>query len=344
MNDEPQTMLEVRDLTVVFTTDGQEATSVSELNFTLSGGEILGIVGESGSGKSITSTAVMGLLPRAAQVSGSIRFQGEELLGRTEGELRALRGNRVAMIFQDALAALNPVHTVGEQLAEAVRVHARATSRAHLRERAIELLDTVGIPSPEQRVDQFPHEFSGGMRQRIMIAMSIANDPDLIIADEPTTALDVTVQAQIIDVLRRVQERTGCALVFITHDLGVVAGIADRVLVMYAGRKVEEAPVDELFYSTAHPYTIGLLDSMPRLDQQRDSPLYSIPGTPPDPTALPPGCRFAPRCEYAVAGLCDEREIPFIEVTDGHGAACVRIAEVRELRAAGRSTEENRSR
>jgi oligopeptide/dipeptide ABC transporter ATP-binding protein len=337
MSDTPAPVLEVEDLRVRFRSDSGLVTSVDGLSFQLLPGETLGVVGESGSGKSVTSMAVMGLLPKAAQVSGSIRLRGEELLGKSEHDLQTLRGRRIAMIFQDALAALNPVHTVGEQLMEAVRVHDGRASRSRLRARAVELLDTVGIPSPEQRVDQFPHEFSGGMRQRIMIAMSIANDPDVLIADEPTTALDVTVQAQVLDVLRRIQERTGSAMLLITHDLGVVAGLADRVLVMYAGKMVEQAPVEPIVYETAHPYTIGLLDSMPRVDQQTGSELFSIPGMPPKPTDLPAGCRFSPRCAWAVAGLCDVDDIPVSEISPLHSAACLRLEAVREARHGGAS-------
>ncbi|MFD5224860.1 ABC transporter ATP-binding protein [Microbacterium sp. NPDC058342] len=328
--------LDVTDLTVVFPTDDGPAVSVDALSFSLRPGETLGIVGESGSGKSVTSLAIMGLLPKAAKVAGSIRLAGDELIGLKEDALREVRGNRIAMIFQDALAALNPVLTVGEQLAEAVRVHRRGCSAVELRTRSVELLDLVGIPSPQQRVDQYPHEFSGGMRQRIMIAMSIANDPDVLIADEPTTALDVTVQAQVLDVLRRVQERTGSAMLLITHDLGVVAGLADRVLVMYGGRLVEQAAVEPIFYDTAHPYTLGLLDSMPRLDRSSDgSALYSIPGTAPAATTVTPGCRFAPRCAYAIEGICDAAPVPISQVAHDHAARCLRIDEVRMMRRGG---------
>ncbi|MCA0346506.1 MAG: ABC transporter ATP-binding protein [Actinobacteria bacterium] len=335
MSNSDTPVLEVTDLRVQFSNDAGTATSVDGLSFELMPGETLGVVGESGSGKSVTSMAVMGLLPKAAKVTGSIRLRGEELLGKSEDAMQSVRGQRIAMVFQDALAALNPVHTVGEQLMEAVQVHDSSKTKSQLRARAIELLDTVGIPSPKQRVDQYPHEFSGGMRQRIMIAMSIANDPDVLIADEPTTALDVTVQAQVLDVLRRVQERTGSAMLLITHDLGVVAGLADRVLVMYAGKMVEQAPIEPIFYETAHPYTLGLLDSMPRIDQDAGSKLFSIPGMPPKPTALPEGCRFSPRCSFAVAGLCDVGEIPVIDIDPDHSAVCLRLDEVRELRHGG---------
>ncbi|WP_210603705.1 ABC transporter ATP-binding protein [Brevibacterium oceani] len=333
-----QPLLTVDDLGVVFSTDNGPATSVGGLSFDLYANETLCLVGESGSGKSITSMAIMGLLPRTAEVTGSIRFRGDELLTKTDGQLRELRGSRISMVFQDALAALNPVKTVGGQLMEAVRVHAPKRSRAEERARAIELLDIVGIPTPDQRVDQYPHEFSGGMRQRIMIAMSIANDPDVLIADEPTTALDVTVQAQVLEVLRRVQERTNSALLLITHDLGVVAGLADRVLVMYSGKKVEEGEAEDIFYRPSHPYTLGLLEAMPRLDESSgDSPLYSIPGSPPDPSELPPGCRFAPRCRFAVPGTCDSSPIPEREISDRHSSVCLRIDEVAAVRQ-GEST------
>ncbi|MDW5595021.1 ABC transporter ATP-binding protein [Conexibacter stalactiti] len=324
-------ILRVGDLRVTFATDDGPAVAVDGLSFDLFPGETVGIVGESGSGKSATAMALLGLLPGTATVTGSIAFGEQELLGAPERELRAIRGNRIAMVFQDALAALNPAHTVGRQLTEAIRVHDRAVPKAELRARAIELLETVGIPSARQRADQYPHEFSGGMRQRVMIAMSIANDPDVIIADEPTTALDVTVQAQVLEVLRAVQERTRAAVLLITHDLGVVAGLADRVLVMYAGGKVEEAAVEPLFALPSHPYTQGLLQSLPRLDDDGDDGrLRYIPGRPPNPTALPAGCRFLPRCPHALAGLCDSDPLPLATVGAGHVAACARIDAARE--------------
>jgi oligopeptide/dipeptide ABC transporter ATP-binding protein len=328
-------VLEVTDLRIGFATDEGYAVAVDGLSFTLHAGETLGIVGESGSGKSITSMALLGLLPKRATVTGSILFHGVELVGMAEKRLEGIRGNRIAMIFQDALAALNPVLTVGAQLEEAVRVHDGSASRKQLRARAIELLDIVGIPSPPERVDQYPHQFSGGMRQRVMIAMSMANDPEVIIADEPTTALDVTVQAQILDVLRRIQQRTRAAVLLITHDLGVVAGLADRVMVMYAGMKMEEADIEPIFYETAHPYTRGLLDSLPRLDKRSDGTrLAYIPGRPPSPAALPPGCRFEPRCPHAVAGVCDVAPVAPIALAPGHSAACLRLDEIRAAEAA----------
>jgi oligopeptide/dipeptide ABC transporter ATP-binding protein len=316
-------VLAVDDLGVVFETDRGPAVTVDGISFEVHAGETVGIVGESGSGKSTTSLAVMGLLPRNARVTGSIRLQGEELVGRSDEEMRDLRGNRVAMVFQDSLAALNPVLTVGAQLAEAVRVHHPGTRSSVLRARAVELLELVGIPSPQTRVDRYPHEFSGGMRQRAVIAMAVANEPSLIIADEPTTALDVTVQAQILQVLRNVQEETGTAIMLITHDLGVVAGVADRVLVMYAGGLVEQGSVEQAFYEPSHPYTRGLLASLPRMDRRsRDERLFQIAGQPPRATALPPGCRFGPRCELFRADPCAVTAPPVEQVGPGHVAAC----------------------
>ncbi|GAA1911569.1 ABC transporter ATP-binding protein [Nocardioides hwasunensis] len=316
-------VLAVDDLRVVFDTDRGPALTIDGVSFEVRAGETVGIVGESGSGKSTTSLAVMGLLPRNAQVTGSIRLQGRELLGLADDEMRELRGNRVAMVFQDSLAALNPVVSVGDQLAEAVRVHRPGTRPSVLRARAIELLELVGIPSPQTRVDRYPHEFSGGMRQRAVIAMAVANEPSLIIADEPTTALDVTVQAQILQVLRDVQTATGTAIMLITHDLGVVAGVADRVLVMYAGGLVEQGSVEQAFYEPSHPYTRGLLASLPRTDRRsRDERLFQIAGQPPRPTALPPGCRFGPRCGFFQADPCATTAPPAVPVGTGHVAAC----------------------
>ncbi len=321
--------LSVRDLTVRFPSEDGLVTSVQDLSFDVQEGQTLGIVGESGSGKTVTSMAILGLLPSNAKLTGSIRFRGRELIGLTERELREVRGKGVAMIFQDALTALNPVMTVGAQIREAVRVHDESLSKSALRDRAIELLEVVGVPSPAARVEQHPHEFSGGMRQRVMIAMSIANEPDVLIADEPTTALDVTVQAQVLDVIERIQQRTRTAILLITHDLGVVAGVADRVLVMYAGGKVEEGPVDPIFYETAHPYTQGLLASLPRIDRRDgDTRLYRIPGGPPSPLARPSGCAFHPRCPHSQPGLCDvDRPVPVV-IGATHTAVCLRTAEI----------------
>ncbi|MFF0447914.1 ABC transporter ATP-binding protein [Streptomyces sp. NPDC004609] len=317
-------LLSVRDLTVRYRTDSGMVTAVEGLSFSMAEGRTLGIVGESGSGKSAASMAIMGLLPKSAQVSGSIRFRGQELLGLPDQRLREIRGRRIAVIFQDALAALNPMMSVGAQIAEAVRVHDPAMDRAALTERAAELLDVVGIPSPRTRLGQYPHEFSGGMRQRVMIAMGIANEPDVLIADEPTTALDVTVQAQVLDVIQRVQERTATSVMLITHDLGVVAGIADRVLVMYAGRKLEEGPVEPVFYQPSHPYTRGLLAALPRIDR-RTRRLAQIPGRPPLPGERPTGCPFQPRCPHAVPAECGVADAAPLDMGDDHTTACVRV-------------------
>ncbi|MCC6227376.1 MAG: ABC transporter ATP-binding protein, partial [Microthrixaceae bacterium] len=299
------TLLDVVDLTVTFPTPDGPVTPVSGLSFSLGAGESLGVVGESGSGKSVTSMAIMGLLPKKAVVSGSITFDGIDLLAAREKDLCSIRGMRIAMIFQDALTSLNPVYTVGYQISEMIRCHQPEVGKAELRDRATDLLDAVGIPNPAQRVDQYPHEFSGGMRQRAMIAMAIANEPDLLIADEPTTALDVTVQAQVMEVMERIQERTSSSLLLITHDLGVVAGVADRIMVMYAGRDAEQGSVEEIFYDPRHPYTRGLLGSLPRVDRREGgAALNRIRGNPPSLLHLPPGCPFWPRCPYTVRGRC----------------------------------------
>jgi oligopeptide/dipeptide ABC transporter ATP-binding protein len=257
-----------------------------------------------------------------------VKFRGEELLGKSERQLQPIRGQKVAMIFQDALTALNPVFTVGAQIAESISVH-HDLGKSDLHARVIELLDLVGIPNPTQRIDQYPHEYSGGMRQRAMIAMSIANEPDVLIADEPTTALDVTIQAQVLDVLERIKERTRSSIILITHDLGVVAGTADRVMVMYAGKQVELASVDDTFYTPRMPYTQGLLASLPRLDRRAGNErLHRIQGQPPSLIFLPPGCAFNPRCPHARAGVCDTVVPPLELVGQDHWAACVRVDEI----------------
>ena len=323
MTEPKDPVLEVDQLSVTFRARHGDVEVLRDVSLSIGPGETLGVVGESGSGKSVTGAAIMGLLPSNADVTGSVRFLGQELLGAPESVMRDLRGRRIAVVAQDALTALNPVHTVGSQIAEAIKVHDSGPTRAQLRARAIDLLDLVGIPQPSARVDSYPHEFSGGMRQRALIAMTVANEPDLIIADEPTTALDVTVQAQVLDVLARIQERTSSSLMLITHDLGVVAGVADRVLVMYSGSPVESSDVDSLFHATAHPYTRGLLASLPRIDSRdRSVPLYRIPGLQPSPAERPPGCPFHPRCDIAVAGTCDvDLPLPTL-VGPGHISAC----------------------
>jgi oligopeptide/dipeptide ABC transporter ATP-binding protein len=267
--------------------------------------------------------AILGLLPTTATVTGSITFKGRELIGLKEKELQPLRGSKIAMVFQDALAALNPVHRVGDQIAEAIKVHDDAIDAKTLDERVVELLDVVGIPDPAIRARQYPHEYSGGMRQRAMIAMSIANEPDILIADEPTTALDVTIQAQVLEVMERIQDRTESSIMLITHDLGVVAGVADRVLVMYAGRVAEIARVESVFYEPRHPYTQGLLGSLPRLDAREGDRLARIVGQPPSLLALPAGCAFHPRCPYArVPGRCSDERPELRLVADDQQAAC----------------------
>jgi peptide/nickel transport system ATP-binding protein len=340
-------VLEVRDLAVDFA----GSPAVRGVGFELERGEVLGIVGESGSGKSVTALAVLGLLPHTATVSGSVRLDGTELIGAPEATLNSVRGARIAMVFQDPLSAFTPVYRIGEQIAEAVRAH-QDISKEKAALRAVELLDLVGIPEPHIRAAAFPHEFSGGMRQRAMIAMAVANDPDVILADEPTTALDVTIQAQVLDVLRTVRRETGAAMVLVSHDLGVIAGSADRVAVMYAGRVVETAPVEELFARPRMPYTLGLIGAVPRLDSAGQAPaaLVPVPGAPPAVGALPPGCPFAPRCPLAVdACLAAEPALtgtpltgsaptgsaptePPLTGSEGtaHLAACVRADEIAE--------------
>ena len=323
------TVLSVKDLHVSFPSEDVAVRSVRGIDFELSTGEVLGIVGESGSGKSVTSLAIMGLLPPNATVSGSIVLHGEELIGKSDHGMSHIRGNELAMVFQDPLSALTPIYTVGYQLIEALRVH-QDLSKSASEVRAVELLDLVGIPNAKLRVKSFPHEFSGGMRQRVMIAMAIANDPDVIIADEPTTALDVTIQAQVLDVLKVAQKETGAAVIMITHDLGVVAGIADRVQVMYAGRAVETGSIEDVYYRARMPYTIGLLGSVPRLDESEKRALVPVEGNPPSPVNLPAGCTFAPRCPMVI-DACRVDEPALVEVdTPGHRAACIRSDEIAE--------------
>jgi oligopeptide/dipeptide ABC transporter ATP-binding protein len=324
-------VLEVDDLHVTFASPDGPVQAVRGLDLSVSEGESLGIVGESGSGKSVSMLAVMGLLPRNAQITGSVRFRGEQLLGRPEPELRRLRGGKLAMIFQDPMTSLNPVLNVGFQIAEAIEAHHPETNRKAALARAAELLDLVGIPNAAARARQYPHEFSGGMRQRAMIAMAIANDPDVLVADEPTTALDVTIQAQILEVLERAQEATGAAIVLITHDLGMVAGTADRVVVMYAGRAVETGSIFDVFGHPRHPYTLGLLASLPRLDDSGQERLLPIPGSPPSMVHPPSGCAFHPRCRF-VRTMCRE-ETPCLRPIEGTAqcSACHFAEELDEL-------------
>jgi oligopeptide/dipeptide ABC transporter ATP-binding protein len=317
-------VLSIQGLTTEFVTPGGVVRAVNDVSWELYPGETLGVVGESGSGKSVTAMSILGLIqsPPGRIVGGEILFEGRDLLKMPAKEMRQLRGSQIGMIFQDPMTSLNPVMSVGQQISEALRLHDRGMSREQARARAIELLTMVGVPNPEGRFDQYPHEHSGGMRQRAMIAMAIANDPKVLIADEPTTALDVTIQAQVLDVLRTAQQRTNAATILITHDLGVIAEHADRVIVMYGGKVVEVADVHSLFSAPRHPYTLGLMSSLPRLDVDLQR-LDPIPGAPPNPIKLPPGCSFHPRCRVSKGReLCRTEEPPLYEVGGGQRAAC----------------------
>jgi peptide/nickel transport system ATP-binding protein len=315
-------VLSVQDLHVSFPTEDGVVQAVRGVSFDIAQHELIGVVGESGSGKSVTFLAVMGLLPKSARVTGSIRVVGEELVGRPDKEIRKVRGKKVAMIFQDPLTALNPVHRVGDQIVEMIDAH-QDLDKDEADKRAVELLDLVGIPQAATRAKQYPHEFSGGMRQRAMIAMAIANEPDILIADEPTTALDTTVQAQILEVIQNVQHELGAAVAFITHDLGVIARIADRVQVMYAGRVVERGEAYDLFLRPSHPYTLGLLRSLPEGGASR---LVPIRGAPPNMLRPPSGCAFHVRCEYATEA-CTE-ELPELRPFGTVETACIRVEEI----------------
>jgi oligopeptide/dipeptide ABC transporter ATP-binding protein len=322
-------LLSIADLNVTFRSDDGPVKAVRHVSFEVSPGEVLAVVGESGSGKSVTALAIMGLLPRSATITGSANFDGVELIGMKREDLRKIRGNDIAMIFQDPMTALNPVFKVGAQIGEIVEIHRDVTEKQAL-VRAIELLEMVGIPEPARRADQYPHEFSGGMRQRAMIAMAIANDPKLLIADEPTTALDVTIQAQVLEVVREAQKATGAAMMLITHDLGVVAGMADRINVMYGGTVFESGTTDEIFYKTGNPYTLGLLSSIPSLTARTEHKLKPIPGSPPNLLHLPPGCAFSPRCTF-VTEACLEVEADLITVEGAHRSRCHHIDQVRRV-------------
>jgi len=318
-------LLEVRDLQTHFTTDEGTVRAVDGVSFTIEAGKTLGMVGESGCGKSVTALSILRLVPSPPGriVAGRILYQGRDLMSLSDREMRAVRGNEIAMIFQEPMTSLNPVFTVGDQIGEAIRLHQK-TSRRETRERAIEMLRLVEMPEPARRVDEYPHQLSGGMRQRVMIAMALSCNPKLLIADEPTTALDVTIQAQILDLLAGLQERLGMALLLITHDLGVVAEQADDVIILYAGRIVERAPVGQLFAAPLHPYTRGLLDSLPQLGASREQRLRPIPGTVPPLTRLPSGCRFRDRCALAIDD-CARIDPPLEEKSRGHTAACIRV-------------------
>jgi peptide/nickel transport system ATP-binding protein len=317
-------MLEVRDLHISFPTDDGLVKAVDGLSFSLERGKTLGVVGESGSGKSVTSLGILGLHQQShADISGSIWLDGEELISASPERVRALRGSKMAMIFQDPLSALHPYFTVGSQISEAYLIHNRVGKKA-ARQHAVDMLGRVGIPQPAARADDYPHQFSGGMRQRAMIAMALCCDPELLIADEPTTALDVTVQAQILDLIADLQQEFGSAVIIITHDLGVVAELSDDILVMYSGRMAEYGSAEDIFGRAGHPYTWGLLSSMPRIDEARAERLVPIKGSPPSLINVPPGCPFHPRCDYAaMTGGRSETEIPMLREADpGHLVAC----------------------
>ncbi len=320
-------LLEVRGLTVTFPTETEQVTAVRGMNYHVDEGEVVALVGESGAGKSASAMAVVGLLPEYAEVTGSVRLHGDELLGLSDQRMSRIRGKAIGTVFQDPMSALTPVYTVGDQIAEAIQVHNRGTTGKAAGARAVELLELVGIGQPVRRARAFPHELSGGERQRVVIAIAIANDPDLIICDEPTTALDVTVQAQILDVLKTARDVTGAGVLIITHDLGVVAEFADRALVMYAGRAVEVASVRALYRDRQMPYTVGLLGSVPRLDAPQGARLVPIPGAPPSLAALPPGCPFAPRCPLAI-DECRAAEPELVTVAPNHSVACIRTEQV----------------
>jgi len=331
----PSPVLSVRNLCIGFRRGDREISIVEGVNLDVRAGETLAIVGESGCGKSVSSLAIMGLLPPSARASGQVRLTGEadagiEILSASERVMRTIRGRRIAMIFQEPMTSLNPLHRVGDQIVEAIRLH-RAVSASAAAAEALQMLNLVGIPEPARRLCVYPHEMSGGMRQRVMIAIALSCRPDVLIADEPTTALDVTIQAQILDLLARLQRELGMAIVFITHDLGVVAEIADRVMVMYAGRVVEEGSVAAVLNAPAHPYTRGLLASVPRPDlrERRGRPLNAIRGMVPDPAMPPDGCRFHPRCDHFLPRRCDANEPVLVPVAAAHAARCVRWDEIR---------------
>lgn len=314
-------LLEVKDLKINFKTEEGTVPAIHGVSFNINKGETLGVVGESGCGKSVTSLSIMRLIPMppGEVEKGEINFKGENLLSKSEIQMRSIRGNQISMIFQEPMTSLNPVLTCGEQIAEAIRLHQKLNKKESI-EKTIELLKIVGIPSPERRINEYPHQLSGGLRQRVMIAMALSCNPSLLIADEPTTALDVTIQAQILDLLKKLKNELGMSIMLITHDLGVVAEMAERIIVMYAGKVVEEGDVISLFRNPLHPYTEGLLNSVPRLDDTQDA-LYTIEGVVPNPLEMPKGCSFNPRCKYA-KHICFKSEPPLIEVSQGCRTAC----------------------
>ncbi|GAA0316271.1 ABC transporter ATP-binding protein [Bacillus carboniphilus] len=317
-----ETILNVENLHVSFKTQTGEVTAVRGVDFSLKKGETLAIVGESGSGKSVTAKSIMRLLPKHNTVipEGSISYEGKNVLTMSDREIQGIRGSNISMVFQDPMTSLNPTMKIGKQIMEGLKKHQKLT-KSEARQRALEMLELVGIPNPEDRLDAYPHQFSGGMRQRVVIAMALACNPKVLIADEPTTALDVTIQAQILDLMKDLQEKTGTAIVLITHDLGVVANMADRVAVMYAGKIVEQGTLDEIFYSPQHPYTLGLLQSMPKLHAKRTDPLVPIPGTPPDLATLGTGCAFAARCPYTMK-VCHHFDPVETTVESNHTVSC----------------------
>lgn len=316
-------LLEVKDLRVSFFTPAGEVKAVGGISYELNYGEVMGVVGESGSGKSVEAYSIMGLLQSPGKVvGGSVTFEGEDLLNYSKDRMTAFRGSKAAMIFQNPMTCLNPVYTVGNQLVEALRAHDKKISPADAKKHAMEMLEQVGINNVEKRMNQYPHEFSGGMRQRVMIAMGLICHPQLLIADEPTTALDVTIQAQILELMKKLQKKNNMGIIFITHNLGVVADVCDKVSVMYAGRIVEQGPVDDIFYHPSHPYTLGLLRSMPRVDAVDYERLIPIEGTPVDMLNPPEGCPFAPRCESCMK-ICLEKMPPYVTLDGGsHRSAC----------------------
>jgi len=315
-------LLVLDNLKMYFYTRDGVVKAVDGVSYTLNSGETLGVVGESGSGKSVTALTIMRLIPEppGKVVGGDVRFRGESLITMSDQEIRKIRGNRIAMVFQDPMTSLNPVYRIGRQIAEPLILH-KGMTKSEARARAVELLELVGIPHPESRIRDYPHQLSGGMRQRVMIAMALANDPDILIADEPTTALDVTIQAQILELMEELQKRMGSAIILITHDLGVVADMADNIMVMYAGRPVEYGSVDELFYEPLHPYTWGLIDSLPEYAVDMKGTLCPIKGQPPSLINVPSGCAFHPRCPFA-KDICFTHVPQFLDVKGTHGAAC----------------------
>jgi len=329
-----ENILEIKDLATYFYTEAGVVKAVDGISYELEQGETIGIVGESGCGKSVSALSVMRLVPYPPGriVRGQVLFEGEDLMQIDDAEIRNIRGNRIAMVFQEPMTSLNPVLTIGRQLTESLEVH-QGMTKVQSNERATELLDMVGIPDAGRRLRDWPHQFSGGMRQRVMIAMALSCTPSLIIADEPTTALDVTIQAQILELMRDLADQFGTSLIIITHNLGVVARYAERVLVMYAGKIIETGTADEIYHNTKHPYTLGLLQSVPRLDEKMRVRLDPIEGLPPDLVNMPVGCSFAPRCKFVI-DRCTQEAPPLEPVLDGHYSACFRAHELDELAAA----------